>query len=219
MAALGVDKVYRFVQFVANKESRGWISPEEFNIAAELSQLTAYMKREATFIASKKILNDLRPFIKISPAITPATGLCAYPADLRHFTSGWMDADFTEITELTQGELAPAMNSTLEPPTASYPAGVQRDTGLQLYPVSISAAIRMEYIGSPVAPQWNYTVSASGRPVYSESAGVLTPAGSDDFGFDEVLFLEIAMLVLANVGVNLGQENVAQYGMAFNQQG
>lgn len=212
MAALGVDKVYRFVQFVSNKESRGWISPEEFNLAAELSQLTAYMKREAVFIASKKILNDMRPFMKVSPAITPATGLCAYPTDLRHFTSGWMDSDFAEITELTQGELAPAMQSALEPPTEAYPAGVQRDTGLQLYPTSITADIRMEYIASPTAPEWDYTVSPSGRPVYA-------PGTSTDFGFDDVLFLEIAMLVLANVGVNLGMENVAQYGMAFNQQG
>ena len=211
MAALGVDKVYRFVQFVSNKESRGWVDPEEFNLAAELSQITAYSKREANFIATKKILNDLRPFIKVSPAISPTTGLCAYPADLRHFTSGWMDADFQEITELTQGELAPAMKSTVDPPTAAYPAGVQRDTGLQLYPTTISADIRMEYIGSPVAPEWAYTV-VSGRPVYASGS-------STDFGFDEVLFLEIAMLILSNIGVNLGQENVAQYGMAFNQQG
>jgi|LGOV01.1.fsa_nt_gb hypothetical protein len=210
MAVLGVDKVYRFVQFVANKESRGWIDPEEFNVNAELSNIVAYSKREAVFIQSKKILNDLRPFIKVSGAITPATGLCAYPADLRHFTSGWMDADFEGITELTGAELSKAMTSTIVLPTASYPAGVQRDTGLQLYPVSISGDIRMEYLASPTAPEWGYTV-VSGRPVYAVGS-------STQFQFDEVMFLEIAMLILANCGVNLGMENVAQYGMAFNQQ-
>jgi len=210
MAALDVDKVFRFVQFVSNKESRGWVAPEEFNIAAEVSQIAAYSKREAVFLASKQILNDMRPFMKMSAGITPASGLCAYPADLRHFNAGWMDADFQEITELTQAELAPAMKSLVEPPTASYPAGVQRDTGLQLYPVSISADIRMEYIASPTAPEWAYTV-VSGRPVYASGS-------STDFVFDEILFMEIAMLVLSNIGINLGMENVAQYGMAFNQQ-
>jgi len=210
MAALGVDKVYRFVQFVANKESRGWIDPEEFNINAELANIVAFSKREAVFIQSKKILNDLRPFIKLSPAITPATGLCAYPSDLRHFTSGWMDADFEPITELTGAELGKAMISTIVLPTAAYPAGVQRDTGLQLYPTSISADIRMEYIASPTAPEWGYTVVGE-RPVYAVGS-------STQFQFDEVMFLEIAMLILSNCGVNLGMENVAQYGMAFNKQ-
>ncbi|MHC4646511.1 MAG: hypothetical protein ACYTBJ_13505 [Planctomycetota bacterium] len=205
-----MDKVYRFVQFVANKESRGWVSPEEFNVSAELAQIIAYSKREAVFLASKKILNDMRPFMKMSAAITPASGLCAYPADHRHFNAGWMDSDFQEIQELTQAELSAAMKSEIDPPTASYPAGVQRDTGLQLYPVSISADIRMEYIASPIAPEWAYTV-VSGRPVYASGS-------STDFGFDEILFLEIAMSILSNIGVNIGEENVAQYGMAFNQQ-
>lgn len=209
--ALSIDKVYRFVQFVANKESRGWISPEEFNVNAELAQIVAYSKRETVFLQTKKILNDLRPFIKVSVAITPVSGLCAYPSDLRHFTAGWMDSDYTDIIELTQGELAKAMKSTIVAPTADYPAGVQRDTGLQLYPETISANIRMEYIAVPTAPEWAYTV-VGGRPVYASES-------STDFEFDEVLFLEIAMLILANCGVNLGMENVAQYGMAFNKQG
>jgi len=211
MAALGVDKVYRFVQFVSNKESRGWIDPEEFNVNAELANIVAYSKREAVFLQTKKILNDLRPFMKVSPAITPATGLCAYPADLRHFTSGWMDADFEPITELVQAELGKVMTSTIIAPTASYPAGVQRDTGFQLYPTTISADIRMEYLASPAAPEWGYTIVSS-RPVYASGS-------STDFQFDEVMFLEIAMLILSNCGINLGMENVAQYGMAFNKQG
>jgi len=212
MAALSVDKVYRFVQFVSNKESRGWVDPEEFNVNAELAQIAAYSKREAIFIASKKILNDLRPFIKVSDAITPSSGLCAYPSDLRHFNNAWMDSDYTDIVELTQAELPGVMGSTIIAPTSSYPAGVQRDTGFQLYPVTISANIRMEYLSSPTVPNWTYEVDG-GRPVYDGTDPLLV-----DFQFDEVLFLEIAMIILANVGVNLKMENVAQYGMAFNQQ-
>jgi len=210
MAALSVDKVFQFVQFVANKESRGWISPAEFNLAAELAQLEAYSKREAVFIASKKILNDLRPFVKMSGTITPSSGLCAYPSDLRHFNNAWMDSDYQEIKEVTQAELPYLMKSEVCPPSASYPAGVQRDTGFQLYPVSISADIRMEYIAGPDAPEWAYTLT-SNRPVYASGS-------STDFGFDEVLFMEIAALCLLHVGLNLDKESVAQYGAAFNKQ-
>jgi len=208
--ALSVDKVYQFVQFVANKESRGWISPAEFNLAAELAQLEAYSKREAVFIASKKILNDLRPFVKISEAITPSSGLCAYPSDLRHFNNAWMDSDYEPIKELTQAELPDVMKSTIVVPTTSYPAGVQRDTGFQLYPVSISDNIRMEYIAGPTAPEWAYTLT-SNRPVYASGS-------STDFEFSEVLFMEIAASCLLHIGLNLDKESAAQYGAAFNKQ-
>jgi len=208
MAALGVDKVYRFVQFVSNKESRGWIAPEEFNIAAEISQIAAYSKREAAFLASKQILNDMRPFMKNSTTLTPAAGIITYPADMRHFISGWYVTGTTSINEYTQAEWKLAIGSTIIPPTAEYPGCVQRENGLEVSPATVN--VEMEYLAAPIAPLWDYTV-ASNRPVYDDS-------GSTDFGFDEILFLEIAMLVLANVGINLGMENIAQYGMAFNQQ-
>lgn len=211
MAALGVDKVYRFVQFVSNKESRGWIDPEEFNVNAELAQIVAYSKREAVFLASKQILNDMRPFMKNSATLTPVAGIVAYPADMRHFISGWYVTGTTPITEYTQGEWKLAANSTIVPPTSTYPACVQREDGLEVSPATVN--VEMEYLASPVAPNWTYDVTG-GRPVYDGTDPLLV-----DFGFDEILFLEIAMLILSNCGINLGMDNVAQYGMAFNKQG
>ena len=34
-----VDEVYKFVQFMANKEQRGYINPSEFNMLAKRAQL------------------------------------------------------------------------------------------------------------------------------------------------------------------------------------
>jgi len=208
--ALNVDKVFRFVQFVSNKESRGWVSPAEFNIAAEVAQIVAYSKRETVFLQTKKILDDLRPFMKMSSAISPASGLCAYPADMRHFIVGYMDSDLTEIVEITQAELPNIMKSTIVAPSATYPFGVQRDDGFQIYPTSITADIRMEYLTSPTAPAWGYT-TASGRPVYASGS-------STDFGFDDILFFEIVTNILMHIGININSELVAQYGTAFNAQ-
>jgi hypothetical protein len=207
--ALDVDKVFRFVQFVANKESRGWITIAEFNIAAELAQIAVYSKREAVFLQSKKILNDMRPFMKLSAAITPSSGKCAYPTSMRHFIRGWVDSTYKPITELTQAELADAMDSSIIAPAASYLACVQRDDGLQLYPVATAVDIRMEYLIAPTAPEWVDTL-AGARPIYDSG-------NSTDFEFDDILFLEIASLVLMNVGMNIKDESVVQYGMAFNQ--
>ncbi len=210
MTPLGVDKVFRLVQFIANKESRGWISPEEFNIAAELSQIAAYSKREAAFLASKQILNDMRPFMKNSATLSPTNGIIPYPDDMRHFISGWYVAGAKPINEYTQAEWRLAINSSIIAPTETYPGCVQREGGLEVSPATVN--VEMEYLAVPTAPNWTYDITG-GRPVYDETDPLLV-----DFGFDEILFLEIAMLVLANVGVNLGMESVSQYGMAFNQQ-
>jgi len=214
--ALNVDKVYRFIQFVANKESRGWVSPAEFNIAAELAQIAVYSQREAVFLQTKKILNDMRPFMK-KANLTVAGGVPSthftYPSDMRHFIEAYETSDTAgtwvrPIVELTQAEYSNAKNSTIAAPSATYPNCVQRYDGLYVYPmVSYCMA---EFLEAPTAPEWVDT-GAGVRPIYDSGA-------STDFGFDDILFLEIATMVLANVGMNIKDEAVTQYGMAFNAQ-
>jgi hypothetical protein len=208
--ALSVDKVFRFVQFVANKESRGWVAPEEFNIAAELAQIAVYSRLEAMFLANKKVHNDMRPFLK-SASATHSGGNHTFPSDFRQFL-GALDASGNEIVEWTQTEYTANNGSTIIAPSTDYPFCVIRDDGIYVYPVSITSAITVEYIAdldSANPPEWAYT-TVSGRPVYASGS-------STDFEFDDNLFVEIAALVLSNVGVNIKDELVAQYGLAFNQ--
>jgi hypothetical protein len=211
--ALSVDKVFRFVQFVANKESRGWVAPEEFNIAAELAQIAVYSRLEAMFLANKKVHNDMRPFLK-SASASFSVGVHAFPSDFRQFL-GALDSNGEEIVEWNQTEYTANKNSTIVAPSTDYPVCVVKDDGIHVYPASITTAITVEYIASLDSanpPEWGYTLvpPTTGRPVYSSGS-------STDFEFEDGLFPEIAALVLANVGVNIKDELVAQYGLAFNQ--
>ena len=43
--AINIDEMYRFVQFVANKEQSGFIKPSEFNLAADRAQMQLFMER------------------------------------------------------------------------------------------------------------------------------------------------------------------------------
>jgi hypothetical protein len=209
MAVLSVDKVFQFVQFVANKESRGWVSPAEFNIAAELAQIAVYSRLESHFLQNKKIHNDMRPFLKESDE-TIATGVCPFPTGFRQLIQCRIAATDLEINELVQGEIAPALNSLVAPPTSDYPACVVRDDGIHIYPINTTGDVAVEFIaGLTTTPTWAYTLT-SNRPVFDDSSDV-------PFEFHDNLFLEIATLVLANVGMNINDQNVTQYGMAFNQ--
>jgi len=205
---LNIDKTYRLVQFVANKEHRGWLSPEEFNLAAEIAQLSLYSEKEAVFAGSKKILADMLPFVK-KESKTPATGKAIYPTDIRHFINAYIESSFKRLAELTQAELADAMDSEIITPSTEYPACVQRDDGLYVYPVAFVAPVVIEYLAKPTTPEWAYTV-VSNRPVYAVGS-------STDFDFDEILFLEISSRILEHVGINLKDTELSQY-MQLHQQ-
>jgi hypothetical protein len=207
--ALNVDKVYRFVQFVANKESRGWISPAEFNIAAELAQIAVYSRLEAQFLLTKKIHSDMRPFLKYA-TITDNTPR-SFPAGFRQLLNARVVTTNVPVVELTQAELSDALNSQIVAPSATYPNCVVRDDGIQVYPATVTADVIIEYISKITnAPEWIDT-GAGARPIYDS-------VSSTDFTFDDILFLEISGFVLANVGMNIKDEVVSQYGLAFNAQ-
>jgi len=206
--ALSINKTFQFVQFVSNKEHRGWISPEEFNLAAEIAQLTLYSEKEAVFMQTKKIGADMLPFSTMADA-TPAGGTVSYPSDFRHLIRAYIKASFKRLEDLTQAEIADAMDSEIVVPSPSYPALVMRDDNLYVYPTSLVNEITIEYLKTPTAPDWKYTV-VSNRPVYN-------PTGTVDFGFDEALFLELSTRILQHMGINLKDTDLASY-MQVHQQ-
>ena len=40
-----IDELYRYIQFIANKEQRGFIKPTEFNLLADRAQMELFTKR------------------------------------------------------------------------------------------------------------------------------------------------------------------------------
>lgn len=208
---LSVDKVYRFCQFVANKESKGWVSPLEFNISAELAEITVYSRLEAGFLSNKKIHSDMRPFLKKDVSLYSVTNH-AFPTGFRQLLGARISSNNKVVVELTQAELNDAMDSVIVAPSTAYPNCVVRDDGIYVYPATITDELTIEYISKIVTPPlWAYT-SPQGRPIYYA-------VGSDDFTLEDNLFIEISMLILANMGMNIGKESVTQYGMAFTKAG
>jgi len=205
--ALDIDKVYRFTQFVSNKETRGWVSPAEFNLAAELSQIAVYSRLEAYFLANKKVHSDMRPFLAME-SMANATPR-AFPTGFRQLISARTAT--VKIKELTQAEYDDIEFSTFLSPSAAYPFCVVRNDGIYIYPATVTDAVVAEYISKiSTVPTWGYT-TVSNRPVYASGSSV-------DFEFDDNLFQEIATNILMHIGVNIKDEAITQYGMAFNMQ-
>lgn len=208
MAALNVDKVFRFVQFVANKESRGWVSPAEFNIAAEIAQLTFYSELEGMYADTKQLAAFLRPFVNSSVSNSDQANL---PTNFRLIISPYIsegeDNEYLPIDELELGEVPARMTSTVKPPSAKYPIIFIRSEKTWVLPNTI--VFSFDYLETPTTtPTWAYTTT-SGRPVYASGTSV-------NFQFDDAAFMEISKRILAHIGMNISKEEITQYAMASN---
>ncbi len=99
--AINIDELYKFVQFVANKEQSGFIKPSEFNLSVDRAQMQLFMERygnpaeyqpgrpipRVAYNQTQKISDDLREFIVRGTLYVPATGIMEYPLDYLHFSS------------------------------------------------------------------------------------------------------------------------------------
>ena len=210
-SGLGIDDVYRFVQFVANKEARGWVSPEEVNLAAEVAQLTLYSELEGVYAQTKKFHANLRPFVAFTTTLQDADSL---PARFRiPIASSIVAGGGTvgaEVKEIEKAELPNIIGSTLVAPSVAYPIYYINGEDNEVYILPSTVTMKIDYLKAPTSPEWAYT-TVSGRPVYDDS-------NSTNFGFDPTLFTEISMRILAHIGINIGKEEITQYSMGAKQQ-
>jgi len=99
--AINIDELYKFVQFVANKEQSGFIKPSEFNLSVDRAQMQLFMERygnpaeyqpgrpvpRIAYNQTQKISDDLREFIVRGTFNVPANGIMSYPSNYLHFSS------------------------------------------------------------------------------------------------------------------------------------
>ena len=97
---IDINELYRFVQFVSNKEQSGYVKPSEFNIAVDRAQMQLFMERynnpaeyqpgrpipRVAYQQTQKISDDLRMFIKRVTLPINSNGMMNYPDDYIHFS-------------------------------------------------------------------------------------------------------------------------------------
>ena len=90
-----IDELYKFIQFIANKEQRGFIKPSEFNMLAERAQLDVIRDRCAKIGAqgapstpmTHSVMDDLASVVEHSTISysSDGDGAFPYPGDYLYF--------------------------------------------------------------------------------------------------------------------------------------
>lgn len=220
--AVSVDTVYQRVLAILNKEQRGYLTPQEFNLFANQAQrdifeqyfydINQFGRMHGNDTEYSDMLNILNEKISGFEAEGAVTGGTALPADL--YRLGTVKVQYvdpitaaTKIAEaerLTKGEYIYIAQSPLTAPTVSRPIYTRDENQLKVYgPAQLTTAVTCNYIKIPTTAEWNYTM-VLGVPQYN--AGTST-----NFQLHESEEPELVEKILELSGMLLKTPDVYQY--------
>ena len=171
--AVSIDTVYQRVLAILNKEQRGYITPQEFNLFANQAQLDIFEQyfydlnqfmrlpgNDSTYGDVVDLLNEkIDIFEKFRQDVTIASGgIGTLPNYYRMGQLSYLNnTEYIEIEKINQNELNHYMNSKLTQPTVSSPIYVQTSSSaIQVYPTTITSGVTCNYISKPAKVEWQY---------------------------------------------------------------
>ena len=195
--AVNIDRVYQKVLALANKEQRGYITPQEFNLLADKAQMdifesyfhdlkTAYhkQKNDTDYIDETDIISQKLTFFETTPisssSIYDLTNSTIDISDNLIYRIKSVTRNSREVEEVSLEESYKILNNPLTSPTKDRSIYVrERVLGkkIRIYPTtSSSETLSMTYYYRPTLPHWDYVV-VNNKALYNS-----TP--SSDFSLD-----------------------------------
>ena len=229
--AISVDKVYRKVLAILNKESRGFLTPDEFNRIGSQVQLDLLDKafhdyNRATFKESmgrggqgysdipKKIQDRIDPFYTTN-SITLTNGVGSLPTVtvdnytrsnvyniIRVTTQDNNSLNITEVDRVEKSKLSYLLSSSITTPSTTFPIYYISGENINVNPSTISS-ISMDYISIPSDPVWNSEADSNGALTY-------TTTDSIDFTLHSSSEVDLVLGILRYTGVIIKDPTVIQ---------
>ena len=175
-----IDTVYQTVLALANKEQRGYITPQEFNLFADHAQMSIFeqyfydlnqFKRvpgnQSDYADMVSILEDKISMFSASVDYEPAE-VGVLPENY-YRSQGSVILDNARAEKITKDE-ATAYVSPLTSPTKSRPVYYFDNNSIYFMPASKKATF--SYIRKPSKPEWTYVV-LNDKALYNPSGNAV----------------------------------------------
>ena len=172
--AISVDTVYQRVQSILNKENRGYLTPQEFNLFANQAQLEIFEqyffdlnqyerlpKKDTEYSNLVKTINERISKFKTSATLTFTTPYFSMPSDM-HKLGTVIYNSTTPVEEIDQKNLLEYTLSPLTSPSTTNPVYIQNIQttssvwSIVVYPSTIQSLITATYIRKPADANWAY---------------------------------------------------------------
>ena len=180
---VSVNTVYQTVLALANKEQRGYITPQEFNLHANHAQLDIFeqyfydlnqFKRgpgnQSSYADMTDLIEDkIQVFKRGEDNITNGVNLSALSTDLYRISGVTYDtgSDVKVLERIKYEDYRKINQAPLTKPTASRPVYWIKNEKIFFAPDLGTFQIR--YIVKPTPPKWTYIV-VNEKPLYNHGA-------------------------------------------------
>jgi hypothetical protein len=224
---VNIDSVYQKVLALANKEQRGYITPQEFNLFAnhaqmdifeqyfyDLNQFDRSKENDLEYSGMMNVLEEkISVFEKFKVAMSAMSGNQAtLPTDLYRLGTVFYGAAGydVEVEKVGKKELEYMLRTSLAAPVDARPVYVRKsDTLLKIFPASPSTSystsnITCNYIKKPTKVVWTYNVVA-GNALYNSTA-----ADAQNFELHASEETELVYKILELAGITLNKPGLVQ---------
>ena len=181
---VSIDTVYQRVLALANKEQRGYITPQEFNLFAnqiqmdileqyfyDINQWSRQHGNSTEYSDMLRVISEKLSCLNILLPNQPvANGVISVANDIYKLGSICVSDSQVVIEEVNHNEYKSMQLSPLTRPTLSRPIYVNRNNGLSIYPNTISS-VDVSYIKKPVKAEWAYVV-VNDKALYNDNISV-----------------------------------------------
>ena len=224
---INVDTVYQRVLALANKEQRGYITPQEFNLMAahaqmeileqylyDINQLERVPNNDREYTHLPRLIHEkLSFFKKTATSVTVTVGkvdLASAIPDLYKIGSIYTTNNVI-FEEVKADELIALNRSTLARPSVTQPVYLFEDGDIRIVPGTVSASLSINYIRIPTRPRWGYVVVGE-KALYDP-----TPAKTTNFELHAAEEVELVYKILKLAGIAIQRDDVAQSGGSLEQ--
>ena len=218
--AISIDTVYQRVQAILNKENRGYISPQEFNLFANQAQLEIFEqyffdlnqyerqpKKDTEYSNLVKIINERISRFKTSATLSYVSSYFTMPTDL-HKLGTVIYNSTTPVEEIDQKNLLEYTLSPLTAPSTTNPLYAQNIQttssvwSIVVYPSTITSLITATYIRKPNSIAWS-SQTVVGNALYDAS-------NSTDPELHDSEETSLVLKILLYAGVSVKDPSIAQ---------
>ena len=216
-----IDKVYKTLLTILNKEIQGYVSPLEFNLIGSHIQMEIFREyfedenrdknKENRGLSNKGYANlsfnqrqRIDQFAE-QGQLTESNGFYNLPSDLYLLEEHGLTTGEGKVIEETERSNMNYQKSSEVAPTGLYPVYEMLNKKIKVYPDSITDAITLRYLRVPKDPKWTYFTLPDGTPVFNPSANDF-----QDFELHPSEFSNIVVRMLSMFGLTIREGEVIQ---------
>ena len=210
--AVSVDNVYQKVLAIANKEQRGYITPQEFNLFADHAQMDIFEQyfydinqfnripgNDTTYSDMLTLLEEKISIFKNIKLLNYQSPYFQKPREL--YRVGSIETGYGEVEQVTHQEYLTMSLTSLGKPTLKRAVYIDMPRGFRLYP-TFTNNVHCHYIRRPKDVFWGYSVIADNA--------LYDPTKSQDFELHPSEENNLVIKKLALAGISLEDPSIYQ---------